>query len=165
MAQQQTVLNHDIVGLYDRINRFIEEAQKAASSSVSLTNQFDVDRLKTYLDAIDRYHNWVRSMPQLDLPETTPREYKLLEAPDIVDIENDDMDAVVRMLVLARDEVTNSQSARLGAGMLTPDSNRLIAIVGKARAFVNDYILPTQPLDLPESSPNAPMSGSGRTGI
>jgi len=159
------VYNHDVLGLYERLNRFVEEVSKAVSSNVSITNAFDVARLESYLNAIDRYHTWVKSQPQLDLPETSPRAYQLRAAPDAFEIENEDMADVIRLLVLARDEIVNSQSSRLGSGLIGPDSARLTAAVGKARAFLNDYIVPTQPLDLPESSPAESISGPGRGGV
>lgn len=159
------VYNHDIVGLWNRINRFAVEVSEAVSSNVSLTNQFDIDRLTAYLDAIDRFHDWVKAQPQLDLPETSPRVYTLEPWTVNTVIENEDMEDIVRMLLLVRDEVVNSQSARLGAGLMPPDSARLTAIVAKARAFLKDYIIPTQPLDLPETSPNDPMTPAGKTGV
>ena len=158
--------NHDVVGMYYRINRFIEEAQKSQSSSVSLTNAFDVTRLSTYLDSIDRYHAWVMAQPQLDLPETTPRLYQLDAGPDVgVTLESDDLDDIVRMLVLTRDELVNSQSSRNGSGMQSHDSVRLTAIVAKCRAFIESYVKPTTPLDLPESTPMRSVTGPGRTGV
>lgn len=167
MAQSgaMVVYNHDVVGLWDRINRFIEELSKSVSSNVSITNSFDIARLETYLNSIDRYHSWVKAQPQLDLPETSPRVYELFPAPVVPVIENEDTDDIIRMLLLARDEVVNSQSSRLGSGLIAPDSARLTAVISKARAFLIDYIIPTQPLDLPESSPAQIMSGAGRTGV
>lgn len=164
-AGSLVVYNHDVVGIWDRINRFIEELSKSVSSNVSITNSFDITRLETYLNSIDRYHAWVKAQPQLDLPETSPRAYDLFPAPALPVIENEDTDDVIRMLVLARDEIVNSQSSRLGSGLIAPDSARLSAVISKARAFLVDYIIPTQPLDLPESSPAQVMSGSGRTGV
>jgi len=158
------VYNHDVVGLYERMNRFAEELARAASSSVSLTSSFDMARLSSYLDAIDRYHAWVTAQPQLDLPETSPREYALTPLAPLPTIENEDMSDVIRMLLLARDELINSQSARVGSGMIVHDTTRLTAVVAKARAFLKDYIEPTHPLDLPESSPAHPVSGPGRGG-
>lgn len=161
----QVVYNHDIVGIYDRLNRFIEEVSKAVSSNVSLTNQFDILRLTTYLDATDRYHAWIKAQPHLDLPETSPKPYVLKAPPIEFEIENEDMDDMLRMLRLGRDEIVHSQSSRLGSGLIRQDSERLTAIVAKARAFLADYIVPTQPLDFPESSPAQLLSGSGRTGV
>ena len=164
-AAPTVTYNHDVAGLWQRINRFIEEVQKSVSSGVSLTNEFDVQRLKTYLDAIDRYHSWIKAQPTLDLPETSPRQYVLTPPPADIVVENEDLADVLRLFSLVRDEVVNSQSSRLGSGILSPDSARLSSAVGKVRTFLLEYIIPTQPLDLPESSPADPMTGSGRTGI
>lgn len=158
------VYNMDVIGIYERLNRFIEEVTKAVSSNLSLTNEFDIGRLQSYLDSVDRYHAWIVAQPQMDLPETSPRAYTLKAPPPEIEIENEDMDDCLRQLRAARDEIINSQSARMPAGLIKPDSLRLTACIAKTRAFLADYVLPTQPLDLPESTPAQPMSGAGRTG-
>lgn len=157
--------NMDVVGLWNRINRFIEEAGRSVSSNLSMTNTFDTTRLNTYLDAIDKYHNHIKAQPFLDLPETSPRLYVLLPPPAIFTVESDDMDDILNMFRLMRDEIVGSQSSRMPVGIIDPDSARLTAIVQKARNFLNDYVGPTQPLDLPESSPNTPMSPAGLGGV
>lgn len=159
------VHNQDVVGLYNRVNRFITELQKSASGDVSSFNDFDQTRLSSYLDAIVRYHDWVVSQPHLDLPETAPRLYDLEPKPEIVDVENEDINDAVRLLIVARDELTNSQSARMAAQLTEHDSGRFTAVIQKARNFLTDYIAPTEPLDLPESSPMEPSTGPGRTGV
>lgn len=159
------VYNQDIVGLYDRINRFIEELMKSVSSGLSLTNSFDQARLAVYLNAIDRYHDWVKSQPHLDLPETAPQPFVLEASPVVPNVENESINDVIRLLVAARDELIHSQSARLPAQMLVFDSTRLTAIIEKTRRLLEDYIAVTDPLDLPESSPREVVSGSGRTGV
>jgi hypothetical protein len=160
-----TVYNHDVVGFWNRLNRFASEVSLAVSSNVSLTNAFDITRLTSYLDAIDRFHDWVKAQPQLDLPETSPRQYELEPWEITMVIENEDMEDMLRLLILTRDEMVNSQSARLGSGILAPDSARVTALVAKARAFLTQYIIPTQPLDLPESSPTNLMTPAGKTGV
>lgn len=159
------VNNHDIVGLYNRINRFIIELQKSVSSQTSQVNEFDQERLARYLEAIDVYHSWVVDQPHLDLPETSPRDYELEDPPEVVETENESVNDVVRLLVLARDEVINSQSARDPANLNKFDSQRLTSAVAKARAFLENYIIPITPLDLPESSPQEETTGSGMTGV
>jgi len=162
---QDQVYNQDVLGLVNRINRFIVEVMKAASSGLSYMNTFDLNRSKTYLDAVDSYHAWIKAQPQLDLPETAPRGYKLEPNPEVPDLENEDINDLIRLWEVARDELLSSQSSRMGCSMIAPDSARLESIIAKARAFLVDYVEPTQPLDLPESSPANPMSGSGRTGV
>lgn len=164
-TNEQIVYNHDVVGAYNRINRFIEEMVKSVSGGVSQMNSFDVVRLKSYLDAVDRHHDWVVAQPQLDLPETAPRAYALEVPPATPDVENEDVNDLVRLFVLTRDELTNSQSSRQGSGFIGFDSVRLRAIITKARAFLTSYVEVVQPLDLPESSPKELVSGPGHGGV
>lgn len=157
--------NHDIVGLYNRINRFIKEAMKNASSNNSAVNGFDLNRLKSYLSAIRFYHDHVQAAPELDLPETTPRLYTLREAPVVPDMENESIADICRLLELGRDELINSQSARQGAKLISFDSDRLLQVVTKTEKFLSEYVEKATPLDLPESSPRAPVTGDGNVGI
>jgi len=165
MGEQGSVNNHDIVGLYNRLNRFIVELHKSVSSQTSQVNEFDQERLASYLDAVDTFHKWVISQPHLDLPETAPRTYTLEASPEVTETENENVNDLIRLLTLARDELTNSQSARDPANLNRFDSNRLTAMISKSRAFLTDYIVPVTPLDLPESSPQEASTGSGLTGI
>ncbi len=160
-----TVFNHDIVGLHARINRFVVEVNKSVSSNTSAYNEFDMERSLKYVDAIDAYHDWVVAQPQLDLPETSPRSYELEADPVVTDAENEGVNDFIRLLVLSRDELTNSQSARNGAGLIGFDSARLRAITSKSRMFLVDYVQAIAPLDLPESSPQADDSGAGLGGV
>lgn len=162
---QAFVYNHDIIGFYTRLNRFLIELLKSQSSGVSQLNAFDQARLKAYLANVRGYHAWVTAQPQLDLPETSPRQWPLDEAPTIEIVENEEVNDIVRMLVLARDELTGSQSARLSSGLIKFDSDRFTAMVTKVEAFLDTYVNPLTPLDLPESSPDAAMSGPGKTGV
>jgi hypothetical protein len=157
--------NHDIVGLYNRINRFIREAMKQQSSNVSQINAFDQTRLKSYLSAIRFYHDHVQGAPDLDLPETSPRLYELRDLPEVVDMENESLADICRLLELGRDELTMSQSARIGSKLISFDSVRLLQIVGKCENFMSAYVANATPLDLPESSPRAPITGPGNQGI
>lgn len=165
MAENNAVNNQDIVGLYNRINDFIYEMFKSVSSQTSEVNEFDQERLATYLNAIDTFHEWVKDQPHLDLPETSPRLYPLRTPDELPIVENENINDITRMMTVARDELTNSQSARVAAGLNKFDSARLTAMIEKLRRFLNNYIQIATPLDVPESSPAMPSSGSGRTGI
>jgi len=157
--------NSDLVGLWNRINRFIREAMKQQSSSNSQVNQFDLARLKSYMSAIRFYHDHIQSAPDLDLPETTPRLYELREAPVVPEMENESLADVCRLLELGRDELLNSQSSRQGAKLIDFDSVRLLQVIEKCELFLSDYVEVATPLDLPESSPRAAVTGDGRKGI
>ncbi len=165
MASNTITYNHDIAGFWRRINRFIYELHKSVSSAGSSMNDYDQERLASYLTAMRAYHDWVTGQPQLDLPETHPREMQL-EVPDTrSDVENESVRDVIVMFELARDELANGQSSRQGSGLNKFDSARLLALLGKAQTFLDDYIAQITPLDLPESSPMRAMTESGRGGV
>lgn len=159
------VYNHDICGLHRRMNRFIEELVKSVSSSTSQVNSFDISRLQSYLGALRAYRDWVVAQPQLDLPESHPKQHELLADPEVPQLENESIGDVIRMMELAREELVNSQSARDPAGLNQFDLSRLTAVIDKIDAFLTSYVNVATPLDLPESSPQAALSGPGRKGV
>jgi hypothetical protein len=164
-ATTRYVYNQDIRGLASRINRFIVEMMSAASANLAAVNEFDQARLQKYIDAIRTYQSWVLAQPQMDLPETSPRQYPLDPDPTIPTVENEAIRDVIVMLELARDELINSQSARHPTGMLGFDANRLGRVIDKVEAFLTTYIAVVQPLDLPESSPAQDMGPAGKSGV
>lgn len=160
-----TTKNHDVLGVYNLTNRFIEEMWKCVSSSASQMNEFDQIRLISYLANLRGYLNWVEAQPHLDLPETSPAEWPLKPIPPITNVENEEVNNILILFSLTRDELINSQSARISSGMIPFDMLRIRAIIDKVEAFLVKYVQPLTPLDLPESSPQAPVSGPGRTGV
>lgn len=157
--------NHDVAGLYRRVNRFITEMLKSVSGGGSQTNQFDQTRLQSYIDAIRAYQSWVENQPQLDLPETHPRAIQLEEAPQADKLENESVRDVIYLLELARDELVNSQTSRNGAGFIPFDANRFAAVIDKTEQLLQTYIATITPLDLPESTPMRELTEAGRTGV
>jgi len=166
MAEPVTfVYNHDVQGLHRRINRFIVETVNAGSNGVSEVSAADQTRLGTYLAAIKSYVAWVMSQPELDLPETHPRQYPLEANPDVPVIENESMLDIIHHFELARDEMVNGQSGRLASGLIKFDEARILAIIAKATSFLKDYVGVVTPLDLPESSPMHLLQGAGKSGV
>jgi len=159
------VYNQDIRGLASRINRFIVEMMSAASANLAAVNEFDQGRLQLYINAIRTYQTWVLSQPQMDLPETSPRQYPLDPDPAIPTVENEAIRDVIVMLELARDELINAQSARHPTGLLPFDSTRVSRVIDKVETFLTTYIAVVQPLDLPESSPSQAMGPAGKSGV
>lgn len=159
------VYNTDIAGLHARINRFITEHNKSVSANVSQVNTFDQARWLSYLNALRTYHAWMTSQPQLDLPETAPNPVTLEPNPEVTDVENESVNDLLRMLVALREETVNSQSARNPVGMIGHDTNRFLAQIEKVEKFIVDYVSKVSPLDLPESSPAAPMNQRGTVGV
>lgn len=164
--EEAVVYNSDVVGLVNRMQRFIYEVSHSKSAGVSRFGNFDLARLRKYLAAVKSYQAFVLDEPQLDLPETHPRPYKCDVDPVVPPIESESVRDVVRLLEAARDELKGCQSARLPAGLIKFDSDRLTAITTKAERFLDNYVddSSASPLDLPESSPNRGMPPLGRQG-
>jgi hypothetical protein len=159
------IFNDDIVGIYRRINKFIEELQKSASANVADVNVYDKIRFTSYFNALTQYVNWVKAQPSLDLPETHPKHIELEAPPEIQDVENLMIRDLVRLLERGRDELINSASARNATNLIVFDESRFRAVIEKAENFIDGFISTVSPIDLPESSPLNSDSGPGRTGI
>ena len=158
------VQNQDLVGLLVRLARFKEEALKSVSSSSSELNQFDTTRLKAYLAAMTSYLNWVVAEPQLDLPESAPKDYTVPDAPPSQEVESEIIADVGRLLDVCYKEALDSQSARKAAGIIGFDESRVRAVIAKIGSYLDNYVANQTPLDLPESSPAVTSTGPGRTG-
>jgi len=165
MADPNYVQNHDVVTIADKITRFAVEMYKSVSSSLSGVNVHDQGRLVTYLDAIDRVHDWAINVPDLDLPETHPRQWAIEAFPVIEDVESEEINQIGRLLNVCWYELVNSASARAPSGLNKHDSARLRSYVEKIRLFLVNYVSVIEPLDLPESMPKEKTSGSGLVGI
>lgn len=159
------IMNHDVAGLCHRINRYAFETKKSQSANVSSFSEFEAERLRSYLNALRTYHSWVMEQPLLDLPESAPEDVFVRDFPEKEDLENESASDLYQLLKLMYVELVNSQSARLASGLMSHDSKRFTALVDKAENFLNSYVSEVAPLDLPESSPRAPMSGHGNRGV
>ena len=159
--------NHDVLGLCKRLKRFATEMNKSASSSVAEFRQADRARLMSYYNALQAYKAWVVAQPELDLPESHPREFEVDDSPNfnLADAENEMVDDCIHQLSTLNYELVHSQSSRLGAGLNQFDAGRFDAIMQKALNYLTEYVDNATPLDLPESSPQTKSTGPGRTGI
>lgn len=164
-SDQKTTYNQDVAGLYRRVNSFLVELYKSASSGVHAMSSFDQARLQSYIDAINKYVAWIAEAPQLDLPETHPRTILLDVDPVMSAVENQAVNDVIYMLQIARDELAASQSSRNAAGLISFDQVRFLAVISKVQKYLTDFIQKALPVDMPESSPSEPMSGPGQTGV
>lgn len=159
------VFNDDVAGIYRRINRYIEEAFKSASSNVADMNTFDQARLMSYLTDISTFLDWVVGQPQLDLPETHPKPTTLADPPTVPDIENSMIQDMVRLFERCRDECIQSQSARNATGLISFDEARIRAVIAKSSAYLTQYVQQVTPIDMPESMPAMEDTGHGHGGI
>ena len=162
---ENRVLNHDVLFVYDMINRFIIELMHSQSNGVSGLTVHDQTRMASYLNALRVKKDWIMGQPLLDLPETHPRAFPLEPAPEVRNVESESINQLIRLFEALRIELINSQSARLASGLNRHDAGRYDGIVDKMEAFLLDYIAVLEPIDLPESSPAEKLSPAGRSGI
>lgn len=165
MADPTYVQNHDIVTIADKVTRFSVEMFKSVSSSLAGMNSHDQVRLNAYLDSIDKIHDWAINVPDLDLPETHPRQWAIEAFPVVSDVESEEINQIGRLLNVCWYELVNSASARAPSGLNKYDSARLRSYVEKIRLFLANYVAAVSPLDLPESMPKEKSSGAGLAGI
>jgi hypothetical protein len=122
-------------------------------------------RMLRYCDDIDAAVAYVLAQPQLDMPESHPILHDIEPFPELPNMESDELDHVARLLRAGRTELVNSQSARMGAGLLPFDARRVSALIEKTRQWLTTYVQARSPMDLPETSPQQPMTGSGTGGV
>jgi|TARA_R110002126_G_scaffold265044_1_gene408218 hypothetical protein len=160
------VFNHDVLWVYDMLRRFHQEMARSQSAPVSGMIEADQIRLESYLYTMRTAIVWIQDTPLLDMPETHPRPYPLTPFPPEVDIENESLNVIIRLIRAAAVEMTNSQSARFSSRLQAFDQKRLTAVIDKIDAFLNNFIRANAvPLDLPESSPEEPLGGDGFLGV
>lgn len=147
------VFNHDVVGILNRIGRFITELIRSDSSNLNAMTAADKTRLASYFDDLDSYIAYVLANPVLDLPKTSHSVQWAIEPLDPVpSISNEDIEDEVRLLMLVHAELANSDSSSSGSGLISFDAVRVSAVVTKARNFLLNYIAKASPIDLPASS-------------
>lgn len=154
-----TSFNHDVVGVLNRIGRFITELIRSDSANGNTMSVADKTRLTSYLDSADGYLAYVVAQPILDLPKTSRVAAWPIEPLDPVPaISNEDVEDLARLLMLAHTELAHSDSAGLASGVVSFDATRLSAIILKARNFLTGYIAKASPMDLPASSQMDPST-------
>ena len=162
----KTVLNQDVAGLTERVDEVIYEVARSQSANLTDMRPFDRTRITEYNGMLNRYAAWVVDAPDIDLPETHPREYPIKYISEGVDsdVENKGLRDLIRMYRAIITELTNSQSARAANGLTTHDKRRFDLVMEKVAKFLSDYVDSTQPLDMPESAPSSEAVESGFTG-
>lgn len=160
-----SIYNLDVTYLADKLARYAGEVQMSVSSNVAFVNEFDMARLQAYLTDIDAAVAYILNQPQLDMPESHPMLHPVEPFPEVRNLESDEWDHVVRLLRAGYIELVNSQSARLGAGLMPFDAKRITSLIAKTRQWLNDYVSKRSPMDLPETSPQQAMSPAGSAGV
>jgi len=160
------VFNHDVVWLYDKLRRFYQEMARSQSAPVSGMIDADQKRLEAYLGSIRQAVDWIQDTPLLDMPETHPRPYPLTPFPSEVNVENEAVNVVLRLIRATAVELVNCQSGRNSSRLQPFDQDRCMGVVDKIDAFLNNYIRSQAvPLDMPESSPEEMQVPDGFMGV
>ena len=160
-------MNQDVAGLVERTDEVIYEIAKSQSANLTDMRPFDRTRINEYNGMLKRYAEWVSDAPDIDLPETHPRNYpiKYISADVDADVENKALRDLIRMYRALITELSNSQSARAANGLTTHDKRRFDLVLEKVEKFLVDYVDNTQPIDMPESAPSSDAIGPGYKGI
>ena len=157
------VYNHDVVALANRLGRFVTELTRSNSANVGFMSAADTARLLSYLKNVDDLLLHVNSQPVLDLPKTGHSVQWPVEPLDTIPaMDNEDVEDLVRLVSVAHAEILNSDSSRSASSLIKFDSDRLTAIVDKARQFVTKFVAANNPIDLPASSPMDPVTASAK---
>jgi hypothetical protein len=159
------VFNHDVVWLFDLLRRFHTELARSQSAPVSGMIEPDQQRLESYIKTIKDAITWIQASPVLDMPETHPRPYTLEAFPEEVNVENESLNVLLRLLRATAVELSNSQSARYSSRLQPFDEKRVLDLVNKTETFLNDFIRANSvPIDVPESSPEQEQVPDGSMG-
>lgn len=158
-------LNTDIAQLVRRCERVIVEMQHAQSASVTMTIEADRLRIEKYIRDVQTQLDTVNAMGIPDVPETMPEIINLSPQPDDIKVTNDDFYSVIQQWYVLRDELVNSQSSRLGGGLLAPDYKRAKDLMTRIETLFSRFIPAIDPGDYPESTPNVAVVGPGHRGI
>lgn len=163
-APALSTYNIDVHSIVRRYNRILMEVLKSQSSGISQIMPFDVTRMTSYIAAMNNFLDFIVAQPLLDCPETGPMELVLPPSPTIPIIENESATDIMELIQIARDEVANSQSSRIPTNLVQFDYQRQKAYLTKLTALLA-YVAQSEPLDLPDSSPMAVVSGPGMRGV
>lgn len=169
--KQMETYNIHIKGICENISRYYEEVARFASAGVTALSTADKNRLASYLTEARSYIDWVYALQAdddggfLDLPESHPK-LRTVEVTDLTgEVENNQLRDVLEYLLTLQEELMNSQSSRLGAGLIGHDFDRAIAILDVLDSYIVNFVENNSPMDMPESSPRKAMVSPGKKGV
>lgn len=166
MAEQlPSTYNIDIVGIANRICRFIDEIQHFASANTGEVYPADMIRLKSYVDGLRTYHVTIQSLQRMDYVETNADLEPLRPLPEKAELENESLNDINNLLRRQYQELTHSASARDSSKLNKYDSARFVQSLDRMTSLITNYVEVVTPLDMPNSSPRASAVPEGKTGI
>lgn len=151
------MFNDDIEAILYHIDRGIVEMRDCQSANLLDLMPFDKDRLKDILQKLKAMLDFAASHRLMDFPETAARLRDIPPMPDFPIPENMLILRILRYLERVRGELRECQSARMANSLIDPDKKRADIWLTTIDEFIG-VVESVTPIDMPESSPQQPMT-------
>ena len=150
-----TVRNMDIVGLVERIDRYVFDMAEFESASLNEIISYDIERLEQYSRALRTYSSMISSASSMDLPHSYPHMYEIKYItkelnPD--NVKNKAIRDLIRLYMNAWVQLSRSESADRSNGFMAADYDRFLLIMDRADQYLATYVQSVLPVDTPHSS-------------
>ena len=149
---QRYVLNQDIFGMNQRLNRFLIEMYTSVSGEVQTILPPDRTRIDAYIVALENYQAWVTSQNFMDYPGTYKLYYCMPSGPDPIYVANEQIRDLINQTLVWQGELYISQSSRLTTGLLPADDSRLTSYIERMKVYLTNYADLQPPPDYPRST-------------
>jgi len=149
---ERYVLNQDIFGMNQRLNRFLIEMYTSVSGEVQTILPPDRVRIDAYIQALENYRAWMVGQNFMDYPGTYKLYYCLPTNPNQIYVANEQIRDLINQTLVWQGELYISQSSRLTTGLLPADDTRLVSYMNRMKAYLTEYADLQPPPDYPRST-------------
>ncbi len=165
MSDTAVVLNEDVYTILEDLKQYADECYNSNSANTNSVNEHDQGRIEDMIDALEGLHVHVQAQPYPDYVDVNEDGYIFTPWEELPNVENNMINHLRRVFNRTHQQLANSQSARAMAKLIDPDSQRLSSNLIKCRNYLENYIKPFSPLDLPETTPKNARVPEGKRGI
>ena len=157
LYDQPDVRNLHARSVIERADASIVNALKCESANSQQLKPHDERRLRSYVAELSEYLDWVASRPLLDLPKSHPNKMVLdyVGQDENRHIQNRSLRDFAALFEAIIIETAESETAMLASGFQPYDLTRVRALLEQAKQLI-DFMVASEPVDKPESSPHAP---------
>ena len=145
----------------DDCARYVKEMSLMGSADVSGMDEFDLERIRSFVGAMKLKRTFVDSDPHRDLVETKGDTYPLADIVELPKMEDRAMYDMCHQLNVMRKELRRSSSTRQNDGLNQFDARRWDGNMARFENYLNNYVLEATPLDTPLTSPIEQTTGVG----
>jgi hypothetical protein len=153
---EPTIVNNmDVVGTVERLDRYCYDILRFESSRQNVITEFDLARIRTYIDASRIYVDTLNNAPSTDNPFSYPGQYTIVYLTkdyNFAETKNKAIRDIVRMWVNTWVNMSRSESADRSNGFSPFDVTRFNLNMDRMTYYLDQYVIESLPLDLPESS-------------